>query len=61
MEFESADGVEHGLESTTDIAVPTSWAPTGGPSILGDGGTLIWYDPTGSDAFRAYRITTDDI
>ncbi len=54
MEFLSENGVQYDLEATTDPAT-VPFAATGA-SVIGDGGTMILNDPTGSAGANVYRI-----
>ena len=55
MQFLSIIDALHHLEFTTDLVAPTNWVPTGA-TITGNGGTMLLFDPTGTDTSKIYRI-----
>ena len=52
FEFDSGQGVEYGVESSTD---GSNWVFTG-LTVTGIGGTMSVFDPTGTDTNKSYRL-----
>ena len=55
MQFMSTSGHVYQLDFTTDLVAPTNWTSSGA-STVGNGGTMLLFDPTGTDTSKIYRI-----
>ena len=53
--FNSEIGVNYSLECTTDTNALAGWVGTGA-TVVGDGGSMTLFDPTGNDPSKAYRV-----